>query len=134
MKNADKTVLLVDDDVDFLDQQTTLLRAAGYTVITAPSQAKAEEALKTARVDLAIVDLMLENMDGGFALCYHIKKIDPAIPVILVSAVTSETGMDFDAATAEERSWVKADAFLVKPLRFEQLVAQMDRLLNEQPT
>ena len=39
--------------------------------------------------DLAIVDLMMEYKDSGFALCYHIKKKDPSIPVILVTAVTS---------------------------------------------
>ena len=78
--------------------------------------------LAQTRPDLAIVDLMMEYKDSGFALCYHIKKKDPSIPVILVTAVTSETGLEFDAATEEERSWVKADAMLAKPLRFEQLL------------
>ena len=46
------------------------------------------------------------------------------MPVILVTAVASETGLDFDAATAEERGWIKADAVLDKPVRFEQLAAR----------
>jgi hypothetical protein len=49
----------------------------------------------------------------------------------LVTAVTSETGLEFDAATEEERSWVKADAMLAKPLRFEQLLAELRQLLKE---
>ena len=125
------TVLLVDDDLDFLEQHKLLLTAKGFEVLTAESQAQAEQLLKTARPDVAVLDLMLEHVDGGFALCYHIKKLDPKIPVILVTAVTSETSLAFDASTAEERRWVKADVLLPKPIRFEQLLREINRLLEE---
>jgi CheY-like chemotaxis protein len=62
-------------------------------------------------------------------LCHHIRKQDPSIPVILVTSVNSETGMDFDMATGEDREWIKADALLAKPIRFEQLLGEIDRLL-----
>jgi CheY-like chemotaxis protein len=127
---AAKTILLVDDDFDFIQQQKIQLEKAGFTVITAESQRRAEEVLAQTRPDLAIVDLMMEYKDSGFALCYHIKKKDPSIPVILVTAVTSETGLEFDAATEEERSWVKADAMLAKPMRFEQLLWEIQQLLK----
>lgn len=130
-QNNTKTILVVDDDVDFLTQQQLQLEAAGYKVLTAEGQIKANAILATTRPDLAIVDLMMENMDGGFTLCHEIKKKDASIPVILVTAVTSETGLEFDAATEEERSWVKADAMLAKPVRFEQLLREMERLLND---
>jgi CheY-like chemotaxis protein len=74
---------------------------------------------------------MMDLPDAGFTLCYHIKKIDPTIPVIIVSIAHSETGLDFDATTREERNWVKADAFLAKPVRLEQLTREMNRLLQE---
>jgi CheY-like chemotaxis protein len=125
-----KTILVVDDDVDFLTQHKLYLETLGYSVVTAQSQRQAEEFLKTQRPDLAMVDLMMEHVDGGFALCYHIKKIDAAIPVILVTAVTSETGLEFDASTQEERSWVKADVMLAKPVRFDQLKREIERLLK----
>jgi DNA-binding response OmpR family regulator len=125
-----KTILVVDDDFDFANQQKIHLEKAGFNVITADSQRGAEEILAKMRPDLAIVDLMMEYKDSGFALCYHIKKKDPSIPVILVTAVTNETGLEFDAATEEERSWVKADAMLAKPLRFEQLLWEIGQLLK----
>jgi CheY-like chemotaxis protein len=125
-----KTVLVVDDDFDFVTQQKLQLEKAGFNVITAESQKRAEELLAQTRPDIAIVDLMMEYKDSGFALCYHIKKKDPSIPVILVTAVTNETGLEFDAATEEERSWVKADAMLAKPLRFEQLLWEIQQLLK----
>jgi len=129
--DAKKTVLIVDDDVDFLTQQRLNLEGAGFDVRTAESQAEAEKLLAGFRPDVAVVDLMMEHMDGGFALCHHIRKKDPTIRVILCTAVASETSLAFDAATEEERSWVKADALLAKPVRFEQLRREIDRLLRE---
>ena len=45
---------------------------------------------------------MMENPDAGFTLCHHIRKKDPSIPVILVTSVNSETGLDFDLADREQ--------------------------------
>jgi len=127
---AKQMILVVDDDVDFIAQMRVRLEAAGYEVVSAEGQTKAEAVLAERRPDLVLVDLMMEHADGGFALCHHIKKKDPTLPVIIVTAVTSETGLEFDVATDEERSWVKADAMLAKPVRFEQLQRELSRLLK----
>ena len=130
-KTTETTILIVDDDADFLLQMKTGLEKAGFRTLTADGQAAAEGILENQKPDLAILDLMMEQMDGGFALAYHIKKKNPEIPVILVTAVMHETGLEFDASTDEERSWVKADAFMAKPLRFEQLFREINRLLKD---
>lgn len=130
MEKKNKTVLVVDDDIDFLIQTETVLKANGFEVVKAESQKEAEELLQTLKPDLAILDLMMEHFDGGFALAYHVKKLYPGTPVIICSAVTSETGMRFDAATEEERSWIKADLFLAKPIRHEQLLREINKLLE----
>lgn len=125
-----RTILLVDDDTDFLFQLQSEFTAAGYNVLTAPNGKQALEVLASVRPDLCVVDLMMEKADMGFTLCYKIKKKDPSIPVIMVTSVTHETGIDFDATTQEERSWIKADALLDKPVRFEQLQREVSRLLK----
>jgi CheY-like chemotaxis protein len=125
-----RTVLLVDDDGDFLFQQKLQLEAAGFHVLTAAGQRQAEEILAEHRPDLAVVDLMMDNPDTGFTLCYRIRKKDPSIPVIMVTSVNSETGLEFDMQSEAERSWIRADALLSKPIRFEQLKGEIDRLLN----
>jgi CheY-like chemotaxis protein len=132
MTCENKTILLVDDDVDFLAQMRVQLEAAGYQVITAAGRGEALDLLKSddRKPDAAVVDLMMEEVDDGFALCHQIKRIDERIGVIMVTGVTSETGMAFDAATSEERSWVKADAVLAKPVRFEQLQRELGRVLE----
>jgi CheY-like chemotaxis protein len=122
----------VDDDPDLLLQFTINLEKAGYRVVTASSEKEARQALADHSPDAAVLDLMMENMDSGFVLAHHIKKAtNPPIPVIMVTGVTRETGMAFDASTAEERSWIKADAFLAKPIRFEQLLKELTRLLGK---
>jgi two-component system, OmpR family, response regulator len=126
-----KMVLLVDDDIDYLTQMRMQLEAAGYQVVTAESEAEATEILKERLPDIAIVDLMMENMDGGFVLCHRIKRKNPQIPVIMVTAVASEAGLVFEASTGGEKSWLKADAVLTKPARFEQLKGEIDRLLAD---
>jgi CheY-like chemotaxis protein len=123
------TVLLVDDDDDFLFQHRVQLEQAGFGVLAAQGQKAAEEILKHQRPNVAVLDVMMENPDAGFVLCHHIRRLDPSIPVILVTSVNSETGMDFDLATEEDRMWIKADALLAKPIRFEQLLGEIDRLL-----
>jgi CheY-like chemotaxis protein len=127
---APRIVLLVDDDSDFLFQQKLQLEAAGFQVLAAAGQSQAEEILARQRPDLAVVDLMMDNPDTGFTLCYRIRKKDPSIPVILVTSVNSDTGLEFDIGSDEERSWIRADAMLAKPIRFEQLKGEIDRLLK----
>ncbi len=124
-----KTILLADDDLDFLTQMEIQLKAEGYDTVAVHGQAEAEQWLEDHRPDMAIVDLMMEHEDGGFALCYHLKRLAPDVPVIIVTGVANETGLEFDAATDEERSWIKADALLAKPIRPEQLRTEMERLL-----
>jgi two-component system, OmpR family, response regulator len=131
MTAAQRTVLVVDDDEDFRLQMKLQLEAAGFKVLDVDGEAKAEKLLETMRPDLALVDLMMEHQDGGFALSYRMKKRYPDLPVIMVTGVTGETGLSFDLNTPEERSWVKADAILAKPVRFEQLKREIERLLKE---
>jgi len=121
------TVLIVDDDLDFLDSHKIMLEKSGFTAVTAESRAEAEKLIQDFEPNVAILDLMMEEMDGGFVLAHHIKKRYPDTVVIIVSGVTSETGMEFDDGTGEGNSWVKADAILSKPLRFEELTAVLDR-------
>ncbi len=126
---APKKILIVDDDIDLLEQASMLLKSEGYDVVTAGGQEEAEEAILSVIPDLCVVDLMMENMDSGFILCLTVKKLYPETPVILLTAVRSSTGLDFTSRSPEAGSWVEADAFLDKPIRPEQLKAEVKRLL-----
>ena len=125
-----KRILIVDDDEDFLFQHRIQLENAGYAVTTATSRAQAESIVDEVKPDLAILDLMMEQHDDGFVLSHHLKRKIPTLPIILVTAVTAETGLSFVPTSPAERSWVGADAVLAKPIRFEQLRREVERLLK----
>ena len=123
-------ILLVDDDEDFLYQHKVQLEHAGYRVTTATTRAEAEALAADEKPDLAILDLMMEQHDDGFVLSHHLKRLLPGLPVILVTAVTAETGLSFTPTSGTERAWVGADALLAKPIRFEQLRREVERLIK----
>lgn len=128
--NAKKgTVLLVDDDQDFLLQQKSLIESLGFETLVASGREEAEAHLKAGLPDLAILDLMMEEGDAGFVLAHRIKQMKPTLPVILVTSVTHETGLEFALEGKGDSSWIKADALLAKPVRFEQLRREVERLL-----
>ena len=106
------TLLLVDDDIDVLYQLKVQLENKGYNIITAESLHEAEDLLKETKPNAAVIDLMMEDEDSGFSLAYKIKQIDNKIPVIMITAVTSETGILLDSGDSESRSWMKAVAVL----------------------
>lgn len=125
------TILVVDDDPDFLLQERVQLEAAGYEVVAAPGRQEAEALLDGGlKPDMAMIDLMMEDVDAGFTLCHHIKVRYPDVPVIMVTGVTADTGLEFEAVTPDEKRWIKADAILSKPVRFEQLDREVRRLLR----
>jgi CheY-like chemotaxis protein len=125
-----KKVLVVDDDPDILEQVELVLKTNGYEVKTAGSAADAEEALTFAQPDIAIVDLMMEQMDSGFVLCHQIKRLYPNMPIIMLTAVSASTGLDFKIKTPEAKSWIKADCILDKPVRPEELLNSVRKLLK----
>lgn len=131
MSEEEIIVLVVDDDEDFLEQQKLYLSKMGFKVHTECSTTDAIKTLETLKPSIAIIDLMMENPDAGFTLCHIIKKKYPEVPVIMVTAVASETGLEFDATTSEERSWMKVDKLLTKPVRYEQLKGEIHRLLRK---
>ena len=122
-------ILVVEDDPDMMDQMKIYLESENYEVVAASTQKDAEPLIKPGNFQAAVLDLMMENPDSGFVLSHKIKKMDPKIPVVIVTSVTKETGFYFDKAH-DPKAWIKADAIIHKELRFEQLKAELRRLLG----
>jgi len=130
MTEIRKKILIVDDDMDSLALLKMHVENFGFDAITAESQKEGEEIISQEKPDLAIFDLMMENKDSGFILSYKIKKKYPDVPVIIATAVTAETGMIFGLDTEEERNWIKADQYLEKDIRPDQLHREINKLLK----
>lgn len=130
MGATDKLIFIADDDEDYLFQLRTMVEGFGFRVVVAESQREAEEMLQQVKPDLAIFDLMMESEDSGFILSYKLKKRYPDVPVIVATAVSSETGISFGVGSDEERKWIKADLYLEKGIRADQLHKELVKLLK----
>ena len=73
---------------------------------------------------------MMEEEDSGFILAYRIKQCRPQVPVIISTAVTAERGISFDINSPESKSWIKADHYLEKGFRMEELEMIIKSLLK----
>lgn len=91
-KNSGNTILLTDDDKNFLDAVAELLSRAGHNVLTAGSgeEALGKLASNGQEVDLALLDIRMPGMDGIETLG-KITEHHPAIPVIML---TGEDAID----------------------------------------
>jgi two-component system response regulator VicR len=78
-------VLVVDDNKGVLEFLLLLLTKHGLSVLGASSGSECLDIVKTARVDLVILDVMMPVMDG-LQVCQELKKIHPSLPVILLTA------------------------------------------------
>ena len=116
--------------MDYLFVLKNKVQQFGFDVITAEGQKEAERILDTVKPDLAILDLMMESEDSGFILAYKLKRKYPDVPVIIATAVTAETGMSFEASSDSDKQWIKADLFLDKGIRTDQLHKEIKRLLK----
>jgi CheY-like chemotaxis protein len=130
MKKSDITILVADDDPDYLFQTVFNLKKAGYNTMAVESQAEAESVIAKFKPNLAIFDLMMESDDSGFILCYKMKRKHPDVPVILATAVSRETGLSFSIASEQEKAWIRADRYLEKGIRPEELDQEIMKLLK----
>lgn len=91
------SILVVDDNKVVLEFLLLLLSKHGLSVIGAASGGECLEIVKTRQVDLIILDVMMPLMDG-LQVCQELKKLCPAVPVILLTArddmVTRAAAMD----------------------------------------
>ncbi len=130
MNTQKKKILIVDDDPDYLRQLEMQVRLMGHEVLPAQGEKEAEEVMSDNMPDLAIIDLMMESMDSGFILSYKLKKKNPSLPIIIASAVTTDTGMRFGLETENDKNWIHADKFLEKGIRRDQLEREINKLLK----
>lgn len=130
MKDKNKLIIIADDDVDYLFQMEHHIKSFGFEVKVAHSQKEAELLIENTNPDLAIFDLMMERDDSGFILCHKMRRKHPNVPIILATAVASETGISFGVSTDEDKQWIKADLYLEKGIRKDQLHKEINKLLK----
>ena len=79
------TLLLVDDEPAVLDFMTALFTDAGFSTVSAPDGIVALKEFYVHQPDLAIVDLIMPNMNG-FELCKRIREVSH-VPLIILQEI-----------------------------------------------
>lgn len=115
------TLLLVDDDPSLLKLLGMRLSSEGFRVLTAESGLEALRILPREKIDLVISDLRMDEMDG-LALFGEIQKIQPGMPVIILTA----HGSIPDAVSATQQG---VFSFLTKPVDRDALYSAIDQAL-----
>ena len=124
-------ILLVDNDVDFVDLNKAVLENNGYEVVTAFSAREGSDKVKVDQPDLIVLDLMMEKHDSGFSFARQLK-IDPLyrnIPILMLTSVADVTGFGF--SQHQDGYWMKTDDYAEKPIMPDELLKRVKDLLEK---
>jgi len=121
-KNPHVHVLIVDDDSSVRNTMQEYIGSAGYVSLTAATAEDALELLKKNSFDVVVTDIRLPGM-GGLELTKIIKKRNGA-DVIVVTGYS-------DDYSYEEAINIGASDFVIKPVRLEELLLRLKRVLKE---
>ncbi|WP_028319037.1 sigma-54-dependent transcriptional regulator [Desulfobulbus elongatus] len=116
------TILIVDDDAAHLRMLQTVLGSLGHAVIPATDGSEAIGIAGEKPCDLILMDVRMTNVNGIEAL-RRIKAINPAIPVVIMTAYSS-------VDTAVEAMKLGAYDYLTKPLNFEEMKLVIERAME----
>jgi DNA-binding response OmpR family regulator len=122
MSSGRTTVLICEDEENLRE----LMRASldpGYRFVEASTVAEADDVLRLTRPDAVLLDLMLPGGSGLDVLRSIRRQPGEPIPVVVVSAWTTQ---DYRDAALE----AGADAFVAKPFEPEQLSEVVSGLLR----
>lgn len=115
-------ILLVEDDQTLGYALKTYLEMHDFLVSLESDGLQGRDAFTAQRFDLCIVDVMMPKMDG-FTLALEMKKHNPAIPLIFLTA----RAMKIDKLQGFHKG---ADDYIVKPVDEEELIARIQAVLR----
>ena len=116
-------VLVVDDEASIRDLLSKTLALAEYEIDEAADGRAAMARLRTSSYDLLITDLKMPGMDG-LALIRDARRLAPALPVIIITAFSTE-------ASAIEAVNLGVQGYLTKPFRIAKILSAAAKALGE---
>ena len=114
-------ILIVEDDLDMQEMMISFMQKNGFMVIAANNSDELTKKLKSQRVDLILLDVMLGD-ENGISICREIRETNN-IPIIIISALSD----DQNRLSGFE---VGADDYIVKPFNPQILLAKIKAILK----
>ena len=115
-----ETILVVDDEREIADLLEIYLKNDGYTVHTCATGAEALRCVDEEHIDLALLDVMLPDIDG-FEVCRRIRATGSKMGILMLSAKSQEMDKITGLMTG-------ADDYVTKPFSPAELLARVDAL------
>lgn len=123
---SEKTkVLLVDDDPGFLKATSAVLQGAGFEVLTAEDGQSGLAAVLEHNPDVAVVDVIMNRPDEGFALARAIRA-DQRLADTAVLVVTA-AGERYQMVFEPDDQWLPVEKVLEKPVDSDRLIAEISK-------
>ena len=122
MKDDQKRILVIDDDKSILRAFTRLLQKNDYEVDVAETGKEALEKAETGHYNVALIDVRLPDMDGTDLLPKMQKTMHETVKIMITGFPSLENGVK----ALDEG----ADAYLVKPVRPEELLTLIKEKLK----
>jgi CheY-like chemotaxis protein len=119
-------VLLIDDDPGTLHRFSTVLRIAGYQVVTASSGLQGLDVFREGPVDLIIADLQFQDI-SGLDLLQRVRSEHRSVPFV----IATNRGTTQDAVVAMR---IGASDFVEKPVSEERLLRTVEGALQSRST
>jgi DNA-binding response OmpR family regulator len=119
-------ILVIEDDPSILRGLQLNLGMEGYAVRSAMDGETGLALARTEKPDLVLVDVMLPRL-GGLDVVREIRKDDPELPVLILSA----KGQESDKVAGLQ---LGADDYMVKPFGLKELLARIEALLRRRRT
>ena len=114
-------ILIADDEAGIRTLVSKYAVFEGHNVIEASDGMEAIEICKNGGVDIAIVDIMMPELDG-FSACREIRKFSD-VPIIMLSA----RGEEYDRINSFE---LGVDDYVVKPFSPKELMLRVDAIMK----
>ncbi|HEY4558757.1 MAG TPA: response regulator transcription factor [Enteractinococcus sp.] len=121
-QNYEAKLLVVDDEPNIRELLSTSLRFAGFEVVAAANGREALEAAETHNPDLAVLDVMLPDMDG-FTVTRKLRASGRFFPVVFLTA-RDDTEDKVTGLT------VGGDDYVTKPFSLDEVVARIRAVLR----
>lgn len=121
-------VLVVDDDPDFVEVTSTILKAKGHDVAVATNGKQALATMEKDKPDLVVLDVMMSYVLDGLDVTEAMSE-DPDLKLIPILMVSSLPSTRYAEMFPTDR-YVAIDAWLSKPVSPVELMEQVDRLIK----
>jgi len=124
------TILLVDDDPDFVEITKAILETKQYRVRSAQDPDEGYAKLEEEIPDLLILDIMMGRGAGGFVLARKIRKDSRfnQVPILMLTSMTEQTGFDIPGQRISEK-FLPVDDYIEKGLKPNELLEKVEKLL-----